>query len=64
MSLRDIVGRHGLVPGGYALHSGMISGATILAAGGVSTMKKSDVGGGGRAIDERQERRGRRFKEF
>ena len=39
MSLRDLVGRQGLVPGEYSLHSGRIGGATRLAAGGVSIMK-------------------------
>ena len=39
VSLRDLVGRQGLVPGEYALHSGRIGGATRLAAGGVSVME-------------------------
>ena len=38
-SLRDLVGKQGLVPGEYALHSGRTGGATRLAAGGVSTMQ-------------------------
>ena len=38
VSLRDLVGRQGVVSGEYVLHSGRIGGATRLAAGGVSTM--------------------------
>ena len=38
-SLRDLVGKQGMVPEEYALHSGRIGGATKLAAGGVSNME-------------------------
>ena len=41
MSLRDLVGRQGLVSGECALHPGRIGGATRLAAGGVSTMENN-----------------------
>ena len=50
VSLRDLVGRQGLVPGEYALHSGRIGGATRLAAGGVSIMEIQRQRGGGRAM--------------
>ena len=39
VSLRDLVGKQGLVSKEYALHSGRIGGATRLAAGGVSTLE-------------------------
>jgi hypothetical protein len=39
VSLRELVGRQGLVSEEYALHSGRIGGATRLAAGGVSTLE-------------------------
>ena len=39
MSLRDLVGRQGLVSRECSLHSGVIGGATRLAAGGVSIIE-------------------------
>ena len=45
MPLRDLVGRQGLVPGEYTVHSGRVGGATRHAAGGVSRVGMQRQGG-------------------